>query len=383
MSRTPWEDLPGTSKALAAARAKIENGATSDQVRLEMDLTTQDRVDLGRRLGMDWELSSKPVTLGRLRSALAQTGSTLEQVLTARGGPLQDLRADKATERAVRTAAIETAYQTLSDAGIAEHVVALARHRRWLGRPDVDDIIGRAQATAALWTTLPAGACRLSELADRLYGDPHALDRDRDLGRITARILAVSAVQKAAGDVGLANAAAKALTAADWRQTWAEYEVLCDEVSATVLVLGLHLTGQASAATLATTAVHCGEPVWLTARSLRGPWTPTNPTTPVRICENPAVVEAAADKLGTNCPPLVCVYGRPSTAAWTLLHGLANAGTRLLVSTDRDNAGLGFAKAMLRLPGANPWLPHTDGLYEETRLNYLLKDLEAAASSKE
>ena len=41
MSRTPWEDLPGTSKALAAARAKIENGATIDKVRLDMDLSTQ------------------------------------------------------------------------------------------------------------------------------------------------------------------------------------------------------------------------------------------------------------------------------------------------------------------------------------------------------
>jgi uncharacterized protein (TIGR02679 family) len=376
--RTSWEGLPGTIKALDAARTRIENGATGDLVRLDLDLTHQDRADLGRRLGMDWELSSKPVTLGRLRAALAQTGATLEQVLALRGGPLRNLPAERAEQRAARTASVDAAYQTLAATGITEPVVALARRRRWLGRPGVDDIAGRARDTAALWAALPAGGRRLSELADHLYDDPHALDRDRDLGRITARILAASGAPQADGDAGRADAAANALAAAEWRQTWAAHEVLCDEVSATVLVLGLHLCGQASAAALATTAAHHGEPVWLTARSLRGKWAPADPATTVRVCENPAVVEAAADELGAACPPLVCVYGRPSTAAWTLLHGLAGAGTRLLVSADRDIAGLGFAKAMLKLPGALPWLPDATGLYEETRLNDLLGDLRAA-----
>jgi uncharacterized protein (TIGR02679 family) len=375
VTRTNWESLPGADKALAAARTRIENGDTGDRVRLDLDLTDQDRADLGRRLGMDWELSGKPVTLGRLRAAFAQTGAALEQILTTRGGPLQNLPAQRAEQRAAQTASVEAAYQILTDAGIPESVAALARQRRWLGKPDVDDIAGRARDTAALWAALPAGGRRLSELADHLFDDPHALDRDRDLGRITARILAAADVPQADGDTGRANAAANALAAAEWRQTWAAHGVLCDEVSATVLVLGLRLTGQASAAALATTAAHHGEPVWLTARSLRGTWTPTDPASTIRVCDNPAIVEAAADELGAACPPLVCVYGRPSTAAWTLLHGLADAGAPLLISTDRDVAGLGFAKAMLKIPGALAWLPDVAGLYEETRLNDLLGDL--------
>jgi hypothetical protein len=95
----------------------------------------------------------------------------------------------------------------------------------------------------------------------------------------------------------------------------------------------------------------------------------------VRVCENPAIIETAAAELATGCLPLVCIYGQPSSAAWTLLRGLATAGIKLLVTVDRDNAGLRFLTELLALPGAQEWLPDADGMYEEARLADLLADL--------
>ena len=102
--------------------------------------------------------------------------------------------------------------------------------------------------------------------------------------------------------------------------------------------------------------------------------------TVVRVCENPSVMEAAAEALGRRCPPLVCTYGRPSTAAWHLLGALVAAGAQMLVSADRDKAGVSITEELLtRLPGAAAWLPEVTDLYEEERLPALLADLTAAA----
>jgi hypothetical protein len=157
---------------------------------------------------------------------------------------------------------------------------------------------------------------------------------------------------------------------------WATAGVLCDRVSATVLTLNLPLTGSASASALSRTP---GEPIWFTGRSLEGAWSPDTEVRVVRVCENPSVPEAAADLLGAACPPLVCTYGRPSTAAHTLLTRLHAAGVQLLVSADRDTVGEQIVSELLATyRSAERWLPDVAGLYEEERLPALLNDLERA-----
>lgn len=60
----------------------------------------------------------------------------------------------------------------------------------------------------------------------------------------------------------------------------------------------------------------------------------------VGICENPTVL-AAADTLGPAClPALVCLQGRPSAAALTLLRGLHDRGASLYYHGDFDWRGL-------------------------------------------
>ena len=68
----------------------------------------------------------------------------------------------------------------------------------------------------------------------------------------------------------------------------------------------------------------------------------------ISICENPSIV--AADALGADCGPLICVEGRPSQAAMLPLRKLSAAGCCLryhgdfdesLLSDLRDGSGVG------------------------------------------
>jgi uncharacterized protein (TIGR02679 family) len=370
-----WAKLPGPAKVLAAARLLYENGRTGPRVTVRVDLDTLQRHQVAKLLGMAWDTTGDPVRLGALDTKLKQAGTSLAGLLVTIGGPLRDRPAEKAAAAEAARTAVDDAYRQLTDAGVPTHAVSLARSRRWLDKAGLP-IPGRAAALAQLWQTLPAAGRPLPELANQLFGDPHALDRDADLGRAAARLLA------AAADPTNGSAAAdQALTAGQWRTVWAGHGVACDEVSSTVLVLNLPLDGSSPAAVIATAAADCGEPVWLTARSLRGPVRPLSPDQAVRVCENPAIVETAAARYGSNSQPLICIYGRPSVAAWTLLHALAAAGTRLLVTADRDTAGRQFLTEMLALPTAEEWLPDADGTYEEARLEQLVGDVAHPAPS--
>ncbi|MDI6104153.1 TIGR02679 domain-containing protein [Actinoplanes sp. NEAU-A12] len=368
-----WAAQPGPHKVLTVVRELLQERRTGNGVTVRVDLTAAERTQLARYLGLTWDTSGQPVTLGRLRAALTRAGDDLLDLLTRTGGPIEDVRGRREQAVAHTAATIDAAYTDLGTAGLPDHAVQLARTRRWLGT-DPGTATRRSDDLQRLWHVLPGTGRPLAEIANTLYADPHRLDRDTDLGRIAARLLAATT---ATADNAV-SAADTALIATRWRHVWAAHGISCDEVSATVLVLNLPLTGKAPAAPIAGAAAAHGEPVWLTSRSLRGDWRPAPELTVVRVCENPAVAEAAAEQLGTTCLPLVCIYGRPSSAAWTLLRGLAAAGVHLRVTADRDAAGRGFLAEMLALPGATEWLPEADGLYEEARLQALITDLTPA-----
>jgi hypothetical protein len=132
---------------------------------------------------------------------------------------LDDVPAKRAADDAALQATITAAYDTLSAAGIPAHAVGLARARRWLGRPDADDLAARADALARLWQLLPAQARPLPEISHALFDDTHRLDRDADLGRVAARLLAAATADPNTA----ADAADQALAVTQWRQVWASY----------------------------------------------------------------------------------------------------------------------------------------------------------------
>jgi len=345
-------------------------------------------------MGLRWEVTGKPVTLGGLRMSLMRSQTTLTDVLVAIGGPLRDLPGERAAAKNATEQARDTVAAVLVGAGVPAQVAALAlsTSRRWLGPGPEAGVT--AERLAALLRTLPGRSIMLATLASDLYDDPHALDHKAVLGRAATRILAaqrahgeaaalngldnVSRGQAPVDPRALAAAAEQAMSPAGRHATWAGVGVTCDNLSSIVLALNLRPPGTGPAAAVLLAGSTTGEPVWLTLRSL----TPLAGLPPgsltdvvVRVCENPSVVEAAADMLGAGCAPLVCTYGRPSIAAWVLLSALARAGARILVSADRDKSGLDIANDLLSLLGACAWLPEATGCYEEDRLTDLLDDL--------
>jgi uncharacterized protein (TIGR02679 family) len=195
---------------------------------------------------------------------------------------------------------------------------------------------------ATVLANLPAAGEPLGRLAARTTGRAHALDPDRPLST-----LALGAAQALAG---LPDG-----TGAEWRrEVWASVGVLRDEVSSTVLTLGLPGdtrtgTGRALAAWHET-----GQPAVLTLRQLvRDPPLPYGPA--VFVCENPIVVATAADQLGPQCPPLVCTSGQPGAAVLHLLRQLTAAGAAVRYHGDFDWGGLRIGNVVFaRLP-AVPW----------------------------
>ncbi|WP_309074855.1 TIGR02679 family protein [Streptomyces sp. NWU339] len=138
---------------------------------------------------------------------------------------------------------------------------------------------------------------------------------------------------------------------AQWRrEAWASAGLLKDDLSSTVLTLNLRGTPPLD------WMADAGEPAVLTLRSLtrRAPVVAVPVTGTVHICENPAVLSAAADTLGPACPPLVCLQGQPSAAALTLLRDLSARGAGLLYHGDFDWGGVRIAAA---LAGNVPWRP--------------------------
>ncbi|GAA2934045.1 MULTISPECIES: TIGR02679 family protein [Streptomyces] len=138
---------------------------------------------------------------------------------------------------------------------------------------------------------------------------------------------------------------------AQWRrEAWASAGLLKDDLSSTVLTLNLRGTPALD------WMADAGEPAVLTLRSLTrlAPVASVAAAGTVHICENPAVLSAAADALGPECPPMVCLQGQPSAAALTLLRDLSMRGARLLYHGDFDWGGVRIAAALAR---SVPWLP--------------------------
>jgi uncharacterized protein (TIGR02679 family) len=199
---------------------------------------------------------------------------------------------------------------------------------------------------AAVLAELPVRGEPLGGFAARVLGEAHALDADRPLATLT--------LGAARAMTGLPDG-----TGAGWRrEVWASVGLLSDEVSSTALVLGLPgdpvtATGRALAAWH-----EVGQPVVLTLRQLvRDP--PrlarlTGPTTAF-ICENPAVVSAAADRLGPGCAPLICTNGQPGAAVLHLLRQLAGLGTALRYHGDFDWGGLRIGNVVFDRVPALPW----------------------------
>ena len=340
-----WALLSGPAAVLDAVHTRARRGHRTEVGTLtSVALTAEQRREVALLLGTRWELSGTSVRLQDLATKLAEHHLTVRGLVEAlRGEQIEPDKAHRSRAHAEAAAERDRAATYLIESGITAPAVERWLTDTGLPRPGSGELRILAEQVATIITRLRAtnSGTRLAQLAADTLHDAHALDADRLLGRAVARLLAI------VHDLPRPQRAGRA-----WRAAWAGAGVVCDGVSSRVLALNLPLAGESPAARLC--AATPGEPVWLTLRSLTGTW--TTPASDVFVCENPTIAEAAADALGSTCPPLVCTDGIASGAALDLLTGLATAGCTIRMRADFDPAGFTIADQVLSVaPGALSW----------------------------
>ncbi|MFD0266007.1 TIGR02679 family protein [Streptomyces sp. NPDC127106] len=271
------------------------------------------------------------------RSGISPDG--LAAAITALTGPITLLGPARLAEEA----AWQEAYAPIDE--LAEERPPL---KAWAVRLRGDGLVRRLAGTpaaarilldraATVLRALPAEPpVSLPAFAARVLDGSHALDDGTALATV-----ALSGIRALTGFPDGTGAA--------WRRdAWASAGLLRDELSSTVLALNLR--GTPALDWLA----DAGEPAVLTLRQLvRSP--PAPHAEAVHVCENPAVLAAAADAHGQDCAPLVCLQGQPSAAALALLRHLHEGGATVHYHGDFDWGGLRIASVLLRSVPWRPW----------------------------
>jgi uncharacterized protein (TIGR02679 family) len=318
---------------------RIERGQPLDAGTVVLDDATPEQrraVDdvLGRRSTTGGTLR---VDLKRLCAALHTDVEGLRAVLVSLRGPVHDLRARRDARAAAWDALfLEWEERVGSDEMLSTWMEGLRRSGllKRLAGGDVEfaaRLCGQAHEVLA---GAPHGDVLLATLAARVTGDSHALDRGRPLATLCLR-----AVADTTGIDGGVGAGAR-------REAWATLGVCLDDLSAPVLCLNLRPTPGCACVGWIDWHVARGEPFYLTWRQVRE-FVPDPGMDAVHVCENPAVVSEAANRLGADCRPLVCLNGVPGSPAQRLLARIAEAGISRHLRADFDWTGLRIVDGVL------------------------------------
>ncbi|WP_219148146.1 TIGR02679 family protein [Amycolatopsis sp. TNS106] len=296
---------------------------------------------LGRRAGTGTSLS---VSLDEVDAVLRRSG--------AAPGGLADaarLLIGAVPSRAAEATAWSAAFSPLDE--LVARRPLLATWRAWLDstglirRLAADPESASALVTAAVrvLAELPSKGIALGRLAAETTGDAHGLDDGRPLATVVLSAARVLRGSPPAGDG----------TAGERRTSWAAVGVHRDELSSSVLCLGLPGGVDTVTGRMLALAKESGEPFVLTLRQLTTARLGVGAGM-VSVCENPIVLASAADELGHGCPPLVCVNGQPSAAVWRLLDLLLADGASFRYHGDFDWGGIRIGNT---LRDRIPWMP--------------------------
>jgi uncharacterized protein (TIGR02679 family) len=303
---------------------------------------------LGRRAATG---TSVTVSLDELDAVLRTSGAApggLSAAIQVLLGPVADRRAESAADAVAWSAALAPL------AELVERRPELSAWRAWL---DATGMLRRLTSGPAAVTplvdqllrvldSLPATGVAVGRLAAEATGDAHGLDDGRPL-----TTLALAAVRVLAGAAPTGDG-----SATERRAAWAAVGVHRDELSSSVLSLGLPGGTGTTVGRMLAVAAESGEPCVLTLRQLgRNELTLGVGVHRVWVCENPIVLASAADELGATSPPMVCLSGQPSTAAVRLLTLLDEAGAELAYHGDFDWGGIRIANALRERIVWQPW----------------------------
>lgn len=187
----------------------------------------------------------------------------------------------------------------------------------------------------------PASYTSRADLASRV-GSAHELDSGTTLSRVVLRAAALAHGVDAPGNER------------ERRALWERCGIALDAVSATVLCWSLPLAGDDD---WSRNLLHRNElrlPAHLTHGDLAlAPERLVEPGAVIAVCENPRVLEAAAQERIEH--PVVCASGQPSTVALALLARLRADGAQLRYHGDFDWAGVAIAGRLHADHGVGLW----------------------------
>lgn len=285
------------------------------------------------------------VGLDRLNEVLAPSGMDARAVVAALIGPVADRAADRARAASER----ELLWSWLGTHPVVTGQPALLRwveHVRADGVPSSGPGVlhRRLEQALAVVAALPLADGRpLPDLAAEVTGDPHSLDGTKALPGLVLRALAALRNEPVPQN------------AQERRRLWAAFGVDCDAHSSTVLVLGLRPQGADPLAQTLRVWAGAGQAAVVTLDQISRTTLALGPAPVVYVVENPSVLALAQQRLGSECPPLVCVSGWPGSAAVALLQQLASDGVELRYHGDFDGEGLRIAAHVMARTGALPW----------------------------
>ncbi|MFP4150314.1 MAG: TIGR02679 family protein [Nitriliruptoraceae bacterium] len=278
-------------------------------------------------------------------------------------GPLPDRFGDAAA-RADAIAAARDQARSLAPAGTWVEVwldaLGTGMLTRLYSRGELDLLATAARVLAEL----PADAVPLPVLASRLTGDTKAL------GATTLAGLVLRGIASRLGEP-------VPRSAADRRALWEAVGVVPDDLASQVLVLNLDAGGSPLGRWL-TEAAGQGLPFRITLQQLTRLPLEHRGGGDVYVCENPAVLRAAAERLGAGSAPLVCTEGRPSLACLRVLDGLVRAGVQVRYHGDFDWAGLRIGAAVLVATGGTAWRFGADDYLDATARSAAGPDLQGS-----
>ncbi|CAL9379961.1 hypothetical protein SUDANB1_01044 [Streptomyces sp. enrichment culture] len=348
---------PGLTRLWTAARTRLERNGLRPAGTIRLgDLDAQEREALSLLLARPVTGLTATIRLldldTRLRASAVGRGlpSTLEEL----GPPLTDRRAVRDAAAAERSRVWSTVQAELD----ATSLTAQPWAAQWLEEIRRGGTLARqdphtattviTQAVHTLATLFPGTDPRPTpatwgrgELATRATGSAHGLDDGTLLSRLVLR------------GIALAHGVELPADAPARRALWRMASVTPDEVSSTVLSYGLRPTGGTwREAALRERAAHHME-THLTLRELLTLTLTMPPGTRVHVCENPRVVEAAADAGRTA--PLVCTSGSATTVVLSLLDALASSGCAFAYHGDFDWPGIALANRVMQRYATEPW----------------------------
>ncbi|MFG2260521.1 TIGR02679 family protein [Streptomyces mirabilis] len=354
----------GWSRLLAAARRRLERTSGA----LDGDIGLAGPSEAERRTVIGITGRYRPETVKRLAVPLRELdgylhdryGTGLLATLGRLHGPLRDRPAERSDEEARREQALKSAHSSRLAAqgwfaAWLEQIAADGTLTRLVRRGDAPLLDAAVRVLERLPgdrdrfpgdqdrpPAHPAGVLPLPVLAEWATGDTKALVPGSPLEQLVLRALA----QRTGGDIPRVRAGRRAL--------WESAGAIADDLASQVLVLNIGAQGDTVVCDWLRDAADFGIPFRLTLHQLA-----TDPVVPaartIFVCENPAVLRAAAGELQDTSAALVCTEGVPSAACHKLLGDAVRAGARLHWRADFDWTGLRITADAVARHGARPW----------------------------